>query len=437
MCADQLRSVYYANQGNLELFDQYRRRAELQAIQRGSSWQFEMWVPGASITAYMRTYDAMSMKHNVQQLQRFAKRVASFGLLAERAQGAYLLLRKKYDEALPWLERCLSERTLGVIGWTRAHGALARALNGLDQYARAKEVCERALRELTPEDLAFPAMNLFVQIELAIAQAGLGQFESAAAAIDQLLDRYRASGGPLTLGALHEARARVALMAGDEQACRGHQQQMEARYRVTGVSSLIARCETFAKEVRRGLMPSMPADIDGHGELDSSYASLSGSDVSVFERALAPLATIQDCAQRSLALLCEHIPHARAAVWVQGSEELELTASTGGELPPELSRWVMQRAAAATADDVTQTEHLENITAAGDPNQLARDGWLYRVCTLPARSFSNELAGVVVLGSPDAAFPVPSHQVLEAIGRKLGAAMRSMHSSTVLPKEID
>jgi tetratricopeptide (TPR) repeat protein len=437
MCADQLRSVYYANQGNLELFDQYRRRAELHAIQRGSSWQFEMWVPGASITAYLRTYDAMSMKHNLQQLQRFAKRVPSFALLSERAQGAYLLLRRKYEEALPWLERCLAERTLGVIGWTRAHGALARGLNGLGQHARAKEVCERALRQLTPEDLAFPAMNLFVQIELAIALAGLGQFDAAAAGIELLLDRYRASAGPLTLGALHEARARVALMAGDDEACRGHQQQMEARYRATGVSTLIARCETFAKEVRRGLMPSMHADVEGNSALESAFASITGSDVSVFERALAPLATIQDCAQRALALLADRIPQARAGIWVQGSEELELQASVGGELPGELGRWVTQRAAAATADDVTQTDLIEDIMAAGDPNQLTLDGWQYRVCVLPARSFTNELAGMVVLGSRDGAFQVPSHQVLEAVGRKLGAAMRSMHSSTVLPKEID
>jgi tetratricopeptide (TPR) repeat protein len=437
MCADQLRSVYYANQGNLELFDQYRRRAELHAIQRGSSWQFEMWVPGASITAYLRTYDAMSMKHNLQQLQRFAKRVPSFTLLAERAQGAYLLLRRKYDEALPWLERCLAERTLGVIGWTRAHGALARGLNGMGRYAQAKEICERTLRSLTPEDLAFPAMNLIVQIELAIAQAGLKQFGAATTALDQLLDRYRVHGGPLTMGALHEARARVALMMGDEETCRGHQQQMETRYRATGISSLIARCEIFAKEVRRGLRQSVQSDMEGNHELDTAHASITGSDVSVFERALAPLASIQDCAQRALSMLTEPIPRARGGLWVQSSEELELQASVGGDLPVELNQWVAQRAVAATADDVTQTDHVETFIAAGDPNLLSLDGWLYRACALPARSFSNELAGMLVIGSADGAFPGPSHQVLEAVGRRLGAAMRSMHSSTVLPRELD
>ena len=211
---------------------------------------------------------------------------------------------------------------------------------------------------------------------------------------------------------------------------------MEARYRATGVSSLIARCETFAKEVRRGLMPSMPADLEGHAAVDSSFGSLTGSDVSVFERALTLVASPQDCAQRALAMLAERVPHARAAIWVQGREELEL-AGTIGEVPGELTSWVIQRAAAATADDVTQTDHVENITAAGDPSQRTLDGWLYRVCLLPARSFSNELAGIVLLGSRDRAFPIPSHAVLEAVGRKIGAATRSMHSSTVLPREID
>ncbi|HEX6239626.1 MAG TPA: hypothetical protein VFZ61_01985, partial [Polyangiales bacterium] len=175
MSADQLRTLYYANQGNLELFERYRQRVEMHAIQRGSAWQVETWSPGAFIGLHLRTHDALGMKRVHEELKRLREEIPSFTIYAQRAAGSYLMLRGKYTEALVALEECTREAPLAVVGWARSHGGLARAYNGLGEHAKAREVCERALGMLSPEDLAFPALNLALQIEYALALLGLGE----------------------------------------------------------------------------------------------------------------------------------------------------------------------------------------------------------------------------------------------------------------------
>src|SRR5260221_4583858 len=43
--ANQIRTVYYAHQGNTALFEHYRDQAERYAIQEGTAHQLELWEP--------------------------------------------------------------------------------------------------------------------------------------------------------------------------------------------------------------------------------------------------------------------------------------------------------------------------------------------------------------------------------------------------------
>jgi tetratricopeptide (TPR) repeat protein len=433
MSADQLRTVYYSNQGNLELFEHYRRRSELHAIQRGSAWQVELWSPSASITVHLRTADALGMKQSIEQVQRLVKNVPSLALLLERARGAYMLLRKHFVEAVPVLERCLEEPEAAVVGWARAHGALARALNALGLHERARDACLRAVRALTPEDLLFPAMNLGVQVELALAHAGLGQHALAVSQLDALLAQHTPNNGPLTLGALHEARARVAMWMNDEPLCRTHLAEMEKFFRGTEVPSLIARTEGIAKEVRRhfalGREPESMT-LDGSYVAPTSTASThTATGVTLIERELTQASSLPDFAKRALRVLIEGLPGARAALWVVNGQQLDLQASTSEEeLPRELTDWVQERCAAAQADDVTQTAIVDDV-AAGNPDVLVSQGCTYRLSFLRGGYADQELTGVVITGSSDASAGVPSAYVLETIGKKLKVQLKTLHTS--------
>lgn len=62
-----------------------------------------------------------------------------------------------------------------------------------------------------------------------------------------LLFHFEPDQGPLTLGALHEARAQVALRSGQQDRAKQHFEQMERWYRSTDCSSLIQHCNQIAR----------------------------------------------------------------------------------------------------------------------------------------------------------------------------------------------
>jgi len=162
-------------------------------------------------------------------------------------------LRGEYAEAIPLLET--DEPPESFAGWTRNRGVLALAYNELGQHARAREICTHALSQRRREDLAYVILNLNVQIELALAEAGLGNLALAARQLDDLLVQNAPDEGAITLGALHHARARVALLERDFSAAREHLRELEVRYRSTGVATLIEVVEAFKRELGRAQAP--------------------------------------------------------------------------------------------------------------------------------------------------------------------------------------
>jgi tetratricopeptide (TPR) repeat protein len=247
MAADQIRSVYQATLGKVALFHEFNQRVEMHAIERGSAWQVETWAAGASIGVQLRADDRAGMKMACDELRRLASEIPSFEVLARRAEGATLLLQGSLCEALVLLEECLRERPRETVGWARAHGALARAYNELGEHARAREVCRLVFEQMPEDDLSFPVQHLGLHIERAMAEAGLGELGSAVDLLDALLRKYQSSNGPLTQGALHEARARVALMQRDRTGFEMYLSRMQNWYLPTALPNLVQRCHRLAQ----------------------------------------------------------------------------------------------------------------------------------------------------------------------------------------------
>jgi tetratricopeptide (TPR) repeat protein len=247
LTADQLRAIYYAHQGNQREARHYRARVETRALQRGMTWQVEIWDPTAAISVGMRQHDAMRVKQAAGQLSHLSADTPTLRPSMVAARAAYLLLRGRYDEAVKQLEAQLKVHDPETIGYANAIAQLAKAYNGLGRFADAKAACERVLPRLHEDDLAYPILTLPIQIELALADAGLGDVESAGARLDALIERHTPGEGPLTLGALHEARTSVALRAQDERTARRHLEAMEGWYRGTDCPSLIQHCDRIAR----------------------------------------------------------------------------------------------------------------------------------------------------------------------------------------------
>jgi hypothetical protein len=417
MSADQMRALFYGTRGDPVRYEEYRHRAEVHAIKRGTAWQIETWMPGAMIAAAYRSQDAMAMKHAVEQLERLEKRTPSLSLLRKRAQGAYLVLRRRPAEALPVLETCLAEKPRAVVGWARGHGVYARALNATGQHARALEITTRVLASMDEKARGAWAMTLMLSIEHALARSGLGDHRGAH---EELLNLLAASGraGALTRGNVYEALASVTRALGDTAQSEAYFSEMAVAYRSTGIPSLAAHLQVLLRQNRRAAQGGSETR-----EFDFTLTGTAQGGMSIqlmhnLDLALGNCADRTLLAQRATALLAEQSMSPCAALWLNGPEGVQL-AGRHGELDPEpFDAWVRERLASAADDDVTQTDFLDGGKVQ-DPDQREVEGRSYQLLLLVCSHDGRDVpvAGVVVERS--ASMRTVSHDLLRALAGKL------------------
>jgi tetratricopeptide (TPR) repeat protein len=410
MSADQVRMMYYANRGNAELFERYRQRVEVHAIQRGTAWQVEMWTFSGLITVYLRTQDLAGLKACVEQLRRLSAEVPSLEPAYDRALSAYFVVRGTPSEACGVVGR--RERPKELVGWTRGEGLRAWAYNALGEHARAKETCERALALLAPEDYEFTALNLGVQIELARAEAGLGEVAIAEERLERLLATYGPAGNPLTIGGLQEAKAEIAALRGDESAFAASVEAVARCFRPTRDPALVARHERLARVASSALAAV------AEGATDRRISSRPPRLMTVVHR------------------LRHGGDHTRAgsAEWAL-KQVAELTrAEEAFLLVPEGGSFTCVAHLGAAKDAVLFTELVQDRLGAHDTvidvSTCTTDGWrdpsridlgnrVYRMTVLRAlRDGVDDIVGVFVLpGEENIPFPV-----LQVIVERLGTS---------------
>jgi tetratricopeptide (TPR) repeat protein len=404
LSADQLRAFYHAIAGNFERYEYFRERVEMHAVQRGTAWQVEIWAPAAMLTVHLRTRDAMRMKQCVEQLKHLYEELPSLSLYAVRGRGAYALLRGMLREALPLLEKVTEEQPLAVVGWSRQYGALAQAYNLLGEHQRALDACKYALSHLTDADLDFTAMNLGVQIQKALALAGLGHMQDGAKLLDALLLRH-ANKGAVTLGALHDARLQIARRTGDHVAAALHAGEVKRLYGSTGLASLLERSEQLIKPTPSAANQSLPAR-------DSLQTSPQLATIlQRFE--FGGGASITSLPEWSLRQLATHAKASEGYLFRRTESAVVCVAEFGGTCSEELRAWVICRVneRAETAD----TTVVSNLCAGEDnPNFFTLRSVGYRLRFLMAAN--DEVYGAVVL--PDGA-ERPSADVLRVMVSRL------------------
>lgn len=403
LSADQIRMIYHAHQGNQVLAERFRERVEVHAIQRGPAWQVETWTFSALIGVYLRTHNVLGLKYCAQQLQRTSRAVRSLEPTVRRAQGSYLMERGSPDEALTYLN--VIEEPLALAGWARSQGARARALNALGQHTAAQKVCHDTLKHLTELDLELVGTNLNVQIELALAEAGLGQHVLACQQLDSLIKKLAPLEGPLTLCALHEARAQVALLMKDEPAFEHHHACLVHWARRTTERGLLTRAERLRKLAQDGTQrppPSAAVANDGtvsHApDLRALYRLQHGG-----ERSLA------GSAEWILDQLIEFAEVRAGHVFAWHDKRLSCAASHG-ELPEptQFEPWLSARL----------DRDLAELSMVSDADRTVVAGRSYRMLPLVSSArFDSQVVGALVI--PDERAVALPHKVLLAMADRL------------------
>jgi tetratricopeptide (TPR) repeat protein len=423
LSADQLRMMHYGNRGHLELFQRYRERVEMHAIQRGTAWQVETWTFSQLMNIYLRWGYVAGLKECTEPLKRLSAEVPTLRTTHARAVGAYLLLRGSPKEALDWLDR--DERPLEIVGWARGQGLRARAYNDLGDHREARETCLRALETVDPRDLEFCVMNLILEIELARAEAGLGQAAEATARLRGLLVKYERAGDPLTLGPIHEAMASLAAARGDTPAFEESLREVERWFRASGNPALVARYERLARMAASTGQPLGDRSSDRAPRMLTLVHKLKhGGDHSV-----------EGSARWALGQLARYAGVNEAYLFASDGEGVRCAAQIGDEAPDlaALTPWVDERLRA-----LEEADGMATSTASGemDQNRLEVGGVLFHLTPLlllgeavgAVDPVQEVVGGIVTRG--EAAVPFA---VLQSIAERIRSTARSS-ATTSLPR---
>ncbi len=428
MNADQVRMMYYGNQGDRERFEHYRERVEMHAIQRGTAWQAETWAAAAQLTVYLRTFDGTRMKHCVDQLQRIGAEVPSMTHWIDRGRSFYLLLRDRPKEAVPLLEAALESEPLERVSWAGWSGCLAWGYNASGEHERARALCQRVLSYLTPEDRTFPAMNLIVETELALAEAHLGNWQLASRQVDSLLEAHAAGQGRLTLGSIHATGALIARIGGDDALFERHLAGMRRYYLATKTASLIERCERMAKLRARASQDTReegPLSVEQLREHVHTvlYRIRHGGSGTALERArwaLSQLARYMPVSEGYVYVVNEGVAQRIAKLNEQVTETSEAAddgSAATDETLPRVDAWVRQRMTARAGSE-TVTARFQDLAALATINEIELPGRRFRLIFLELPEGAESLLVGALLVPRDVAEQIP-HSVLEAVASRL------------------
>ncbi|HMJ11356.1 MAG TPA: hypothetical protein VK524_08105, partial [Polyangiaceae bacterium] len=255
--------------------------------------------------------------------------------------------RGDYPGSLRMYALLNAENPRQYAGWAGMTGSLAAVYNALGDPARAKNICEDALQRLPAEDRAFAVMNMRLDIELARARAALGEVEEAAAALDRLADEHRAGQNPLTLGTIHGARSRIAILQKDIPSFGKHKEQMERWFRQTRNPALIAQCEKLDQlALQSGLDVGPGAGAFAADSFESISRSLVASSSDREERG-----------RRALELVLRETRGSRGFLFEKVQGGLRLLVSISDRPPsPELELDLTQKVAEASEGVSVQSE---------------------------------------------------------------------------------
>jgi serine/threonine-protein kinase len=276
MIASQLRFLYYTMRGEFAKAAPHREQVELHAAHVGSVWQVETWEAPALILITTSLSDIVGGTRIAHRLELMSRSVPSLKRHTRLAKQGLMLARRDFSYTESVSAEYASHPPRSYIGWAATMGFLARGYNELGKHAEAKATCERTLVHVTDADREYVALFLVPDIELAIAEAGLGNAADGLARIDRLLERFADCDHPLVQGLLNEARARISWSAGNVEEYEQSRAEVERLFRPTDTPVLIAKCEALAQlgatdsvELRAALADS---DVTIRHELEISEA---------------------------------------------------------------------------------------------------------------------------------------------------------------------
>jgi hypothetical protein len=382
-----LRKVMSLQQGDLEAAEGYRKQAELLAVQSSARQMFNNLLT-LEIGVHAAAWDLTGVRQIAARIEPFAARYPGWVQFKHLAEGHFQRLRGDLTAACEAFERCIAmsapdaqDPLRSIMAWPPATASYVETLVSLDRAEEARVCAEAALALCAQRGMVASAYDIVRA--LALAEAKLGLYPPAVSRLDTLIAQQRALGmSGLNIGASYEARARVAIWAGDGAAVEHFGSLAAEQYRHGRGSSLGARYERLMDEARNAGMIVLPqlsafeSTMFGATELGTR-----ASAAAMVAKAMNGADTREVRAGRALQLLCDARGASAGHLYLAGQAGVELVASHACASPDDALQlfvtnfWAQQLA--DDAADVTTQTGAESQAAPGTRDFTDLRGTLY------------------------------------------------------------
>jgi hypothetical protein len=382
-----IRANYHAGRGERAHYERCSEELDVVAAQTGSTWRQDVLMPRNDWWYDALCEDVLGLKRAARKLEQLAEDHPTLASTREAAQACYLVERGRAADALarhgPALEAESREPSLYAMRFVATYARIARAAG---EPERARATCEAALARVSEADREFTGLVLFVEVELALARAELGEEKRAAADLDRLLETQAKHDNALIHGLLHRARAQIALRLHDGAEYTRHLDAMEHWFARTENPTLIAQHQRLADDGRQaGLLA---------GSRATPRPPRAGRDLAQVRRSFMERRGPSERLQLAVDLLVEKSGAAAGYLYLLEPRGLSFAAPLVGSEPPasllvELTARIEERRARAAepASDTAQAEPLVTVVEADEERALReiKPGAAYRavLLTLP------------------------------------------------------
>jgi hypothetical protein len=398
--ANMVRLLYHRLRGEEERARALWSETELSYLQLGSAWVYEAQSAWISGIAYALSRDVIGLKRTIVAQERLCRAGYRLDVFLEITRGEYLRERGDVEGALTRFENALETarpdesfaRQLALAGLAETHLAAGH-------HEQALSVAREGFDLSSEPSIATESTRVRCGRAMALAEAARGDHDEAAARLGALLTDVEPVDSPTLSGCLHEARARVALMAGDQPAYLHHAHQAGQRFRATRNPALLARIERLelaAAEHEAGASRVVTED--------AVTAVMRAEPHSRITRTLAGCHGAAERAERALELLVDETFADSGFLFLQGADGLVLAAPGYGPEPPDAIVERAERAASSAADERTLVEEEGELTV---------------LLTLGETSASQPVVGVALLLGGTLPLRRPSLEVIQRIASAL------------------
>ena len=320
-----LRKALCLQHGDFETAERFRRKAEVLAVQATMRQMF-----GSSIIAelfvHVTARDLTGVKQIADRIPPLAEQYEGWRPYQYIAEGHFHRLRGDLAAARAAFERALAlfpdprDTVRRMVAWPSVVAGYVETLLEQGDYATARAAGAAALQSCRELGIELGAAD--VERALALAEGRAGELDRAAARMRALIDAQLALGVTgLNLGTSYEARALIAIWAGNAEDVERYGRLAAKEYRHGRNSPLGMRYERLMQEARRAGIHALPelASLDAD-PLGTSMLGGTRATETVVTEALSGAESRPARAAMALGLLCDAYGAGGGHLYLMGEE---------------------------------------------------------------------------------------------------------------------